>query len=108
MITNGVDSTQFKPRRKDQDLQKKFGLDGKFVSGYIGTHGLAHSLETILDAARQLKDSQGHDQYRFVLLGDGAKKLALQQRAEKENIDNVIFIDSVSKDQVVRYWSLLD
>ena len=108
VITNGVDSTQFKPRRKDQDLQKKFGLDGKFVSGYIGTHGLAHSLETILDAARQLKDSQEHDQYRFVLLGDGAKKHALQQRAEQENLDNVIFIDSVSKDQVVRYWSLLD
>ena len=108
VLTNGVDSTQFKPREKDKDLQKEYGLDGKFVSGYIGTHGLAHSLETILDAAGQLKDSPEHNQYRFVLLGDGAKKRTLQQRAEQENLDNVIFIDSVSKDQVVRYWSLLD
>ncbi|MBM3273430.1 glycosyltransferase family 4 protein, partial [Candidatus Kaiserbacteria bacterium] len=25
-----------------------------------------------------------------------------------EGLDNIIFVDSVSKDQVVRYWSLLD
>ena len=28
--------------------------------------------------------------------------------AREEGLDNVIFIDSVAKDQVARYWSLLD
>jgi hypothetical protein len=41
-------------------------------------------------------------------LGDGANKSVLRQRADTEGLNNVIFVDSVSKDQVVRYWSLLD
>ena len=43
-----------------------------------------------------------------LLLGDGANKAALQARARAEGLDNVIFVDSVPKEEVVRYWSLLD
>lgn len=28
--------------------------------------------------------------------------------AKSRNLDNVLFLDSVSKEQVSRYWSLLD
>ncbi len=45
------------------------------------------------------------DRFRFVLLGDGANKAA---RARAEGLDNVVFVDSVPKDEVVRYRSLLD
>lgn len=108
VVTNGVDISRFSPRDKDLELLQQLSLQGKFVAGYIGTHGLAHSLETILDAAKMLKSAPNGDRIRFLLLGDGANKARLRQRAKDEGLDNVIFVDSVPKDQVVRYWSLLD
>ena len=108
VVTNGVDSTRFKPRDKDVELVTALGLEKKFVAGYIGTHGLAHALDTVLDAAKMLTATPGGDLFRIILLGDGARKAELQARAVAEDIDNVIFVDSVSKDEVVRYWSLLD
>ena len=108
VVTNGVDVSRFSPRNKGAELLRKHDLQGKFVVGYIGTHGLAHALATLLDAAKALKAAPDGDRFRIILLGDGANKAALRQRAQTEGLDNVIFVDSVSKDQVVRYWSLLD
>ena len=108
VVTNGVDSSRFKPRGKDQELLKEYGLENKFVVGYIGTHGLAHSLNTILDAAKILLHSVESNDFRFIFLGDGANKSTLLQRAQSEKLENVIFVDSVSKETVVKYWSLLD
>jgi glycosyltransferase involved in cell wall biosynthesis len=42
------------------------------------------------------------------MLGDGACRATLHARAKAEGLNNILFIESVSKDQVVRYWSLLD
>jgi len=108
VVTNGVDTSRFSPRNKDAELLRQHSLQGKFVAGYIGTHGLAHALDTLLDAAKTLKTAPDGDRFRIILLGDGANKTALRQRAQTEGLDNIIFVDSVSKDQVVRYWSLLD
>ncbi|MGV3468686.1 glycosyltransferase family 4 protein [Limnobacter sp.] len=108
VVTNGVDVSRFTPRNKDDELLQLHGLQGKFVAGYIGTHGLAHALDTVLDAAKALKTTADGNRFRFILLGDGANKAALQKRARVEGLDNIIFVDSVSKDQVVRYWSVLD
>lgn len=108
VITNGVDRSRFSPRPKDQELVSRLGLEDKFVAGYIGTHGMAHALDTLLDAARIMADAPDGDRYVFLLLGDGAEKQALETRARREGLDNVRFIDTVSKDDVARYWSVLD
>ena len=106
VITNGVDATRFQPRKKDSDLVAKLGLEGRFVAGYVGTHGMAHALETILEVASMAKVHG--DPFSFVLLGDGARKAELRRQAQVMSLDNVIFIDSVPKGEVARYWSLLD
>jgi glycosyltransferase involved in cell wall biosynthesis len=108
VITNGVDIKRFISREKDDSLIEIYGLQDKFIVGYIGTLGLAHALDTILDAARTLKTAQDGSRFRFIFLGDGANKIHLQKRAEEEELDNVMFIDSVEKSEVVRYWSILD
>ncbi len=108
VVTNGVDTSRFRPQPKDAELLARLGLQGKFVAGYIGTHGLAHGLETILEAADHLRRQPGGDVYRFILLGDGARKLVLMNQAREMGLDNVVFIDSVPKEEVVRYWSILD
>ena len=104
VVTNGVDLSQFKPRSKDPALERQLGLEGKFVVGYIGTHGLAHALETVLDAAERLRGTD----VVFLLLGDGARKQALREVAARRGLDNVVFIDTVPKAEVPRYWSILD
>lgn len=108
VVTNGVDISRFRPQPKDSELIRRLGLEGKFVVGYIGTHGMAHALETVLDAARQIQRVAGGGRYRFMLLGDGAQKRRLVSKAKSMRLENVIFLDSVPKDEVVRYWSLLD
>ena len=108
VVTNGVDLTRFRPREKDPELVARYGLEGKFVAGYVGTHGLAHGLETLLAAADRVRTNGRGESFRFVLLGNGARKQALREQAARMNLNNVIFIDSVPKDQVPRYWSLLD
>ncbi|MBL9140514.1 MAG: glycosyltransferase family 4 protein, partial [Phycisphaerae bacterium] len=104
VVTNGVDVSQFKPGTKDVALTKQLGLEGKFVAGYIGTHGMAHALETLLQAAEQLQDQD----IAFLFLGDGARKQALRDIAQERGLKNVVFIDSVPKADVPKYWALLD
>ena len=108
VVTNGVDMSRFKPMPKDLELLQSLGLEGKFIGGYVGTHGLAHHLETILDAAEICAAEPGAERFHFLLLGDGARKQALKEDAIRRGLSNVTFIDSVPKDQVSRYWSLLD
>ncbi len=108
IVTNGVDGSRFKFQEKDQELVARYGLEGKFVAGYIGTHGMAHALETLLDAAENIQKVPGGKSFRFLFLGHGARKNELMELAGSKGLDNVIFIDSVPKEEVVRYWSLLD
>jgi glycosyltransferase involved in cell wall biosynthesis len=108
VITNGVDLTRFRPQPKDTELVARYGLEGKFVAGYVGTHGMAHGLSTLLAAAARIRDLPGGDRYRFLFLGDGATKRTLMEEAKSLGLDNVIFIDSVPKSEVARHWSLLD
>jgi len=107
VVTNGADLSLFHPRPRDAELVERLGLSGKFVAGYIGTHGLAHSLETLLEAARLLQ-ADGRDEIRLLFLGNGAAKAALVARAAELKLGNVLFVDTVPKAEVVRYWSLLD
>lgn len=108
VVTNGVDLERYRPLGKDVELVKTYGLEGKFVLGYIGTHGLAHALETLLDAAARFQNEATDQSCVFLFLGDGASKRRLIDCAGQRQMENVIFIDSVPKDQVVRYWGLLD
>ncbi len=104
VVTNGVDISQFKPRPKDAALTAQLGLEGKFVAGYIGTHGLCHGLETLVEAAERLRGTG----IVFLFLGDGARKQHVRDMAAEKKLDNVVFIDSVPKAEVPRYWSILD
>ncbi|MDH4980673.1 glycosyltransferase family 4 protein [Hyphomicrobium sp. D-2] len=107
VVTNGADLSLFKPRQRDAELTEAHGLTGKFVAGYIGTHGMAHALQTLLDAAEILQE-QGRDDIHLLFLGNGATKAHLVARAAEMNLRNATFVDSVPKSEVVKYWSLLD
>lgn len=108
VVTNGVDLSRFSPRPRDLSLLRELELEGRFVVGYVGTHGMAHALDTLLDAAHDLANQEETRDVAFLMLGDGAEKARLKARAQAMGLRNVRFVDSVSKAEVVRYWSLLD
>ena len=108
VVTNGVDLSHFAPQAKDAALVQQLALQDMFVAGYIGTHGLAHALETLLAAAHTLQEMPAAQNVRLVFLGDGARKAAIAAQGQAMGLRNVLFLDSVSKQQVVRYWSVLD
>ena len=108
VVTNGVDVSRFTPRPRDPALEAALAFNDCFVAGYIGTHGMAHGLETLLDAMERLRAHPEGRQIRLLFLGDGAKKAELQTAAQRRQLDNVRFVGSVPKSEVARYWSLLD
>lgn len=108
VVTNGVDVSRFRPMPKDAELVERLGLGGRFVAGYIGTHGLAHHLDTIVETAALLDKGPQREEIRILMLGDGADRARLKSLAEAQGLSNILFLESVPKDQVVRYWSLLD
>ena len=106
VIKNGVDKDCFKPIPKDTQLIKDLHLEGKQIIGYIGTHGMAHKLDFILDCAKALDTNDNN--YHFLFIGDGAQKAELELYCQKLGCQNVTMLDSVPKSEVKRYISILD
>jgi len=105
VVTNGVELSRYAPRPRDNALAREWGLEpGDFVVGYIGTHGMAHALGNVLDAAA-LPESE---KIRFVLVGPGAERENLVRRAKELNLKNVVFIPAQPKEKMPRIWSLCD
>jgi len=104
VITNGANMELFFPREKDEGLLKRLRLENKFVVGYLGTHGLAHSLDFIIRSISKIEDESIH----FLFVGDGAMKEHIVKFANELSLNNVTFLDSISKDKMPQYLSIID
>lgn len=106
VVLNGVDLTIYEPaQHKDLELAKQYDLEGKFVAGYIGTHGMAHGLENIVEVAEKLKQ---HDDIRIVFAGGGATRQTVVELVKEKQLSNVVLIDRQPKEMMPRVWSLCD
>lgn len=103
VVTNGVLTENFLARPRDAKLVEELGLDGKFVVGYLGTHGMAHKLDFILDC---VADAPAN--VHFLFLGGGAAKEALVAQVAREAYPNVTMLSSVPKSEIGRYISVTD
>ena len=104
IVTNGANLELFQPVDKNKKILHTLGLENKFIFGYIGTHGLAHGLEFIIDSIKEIEDERIH----FLFIGTGAKKATVVALAEKLQLNNVTFLDPVTKSEVVDYISVID
>jgi len=66
---------------------------GKTCIVYAGAHGVANMLDSYIKAA----DLSKSDNFHFFLIGDGPEKARLKSMVEKSEIDNITFLDSISK-----------
>ncbi len=105
VIKNGADLTLYKPVTGTNRLAESLGVQGKFVAAYLGTHGMAHHLETVLHAAQRLRE---YPDIVLVLAGDGAERQRLAALRDELGLDNVLMLDQQPKEQMPWLWALSD
>lgn len=101
MIPNGADLDIVKPGETNNWVREKHDLGTKFVVTYLGAHGRANHLIQMLESAKILKDKD--TDVVLMLVGDGMEKPMLKEKAKQWGLDNILFVDSVSKSVVVDY-----
>lgn len=106
VVVNGVDLATYHPvKEKNKALLEQYGLANKFVVAYIGTHGMAHALDKVLDAATML---QQHENICFMFAGGGAARAALEESVSQRGLSNVVLIPRQPKAMMPALWSLCD
>ena len=105
VVMNGADLARYGPRPRDEALAQAWGVGGRFVVGYVGTHGMAHALGNVLDAAERLRDAPD---IVFLFVGAGAERDMLIADARRRGLDNVVFQPVQPKDNLASVWSLCD
>ena len=67
---------------------EKHNLSGKFVVLYSGNLGLAGDVDVLLEVAAEIT----RNDIIFVIIGEGARKVRMQEKARSLNIENVVFL----------------
>jgi colanic acid biosynthesis glycosyl transferase WcaI len=106
VVTNGADTTKLTPGCAPPSLREKLGIENKLVVSYIGTVGMAHGLQLILDAADECRSRVSEVQ--FVIVGSGAERNDLEVQATRRGLANVTFVGRVDHSDIVDYWRLSD
>ena len=105
VIKNGVELGLFQRDTSGEAMRARLGLEGKTVAAYFGTHGMAHHLETVLEAAQILaKDPR----IVFVLVGDGAERSRLLELKNQQGLSNVLMLDQQPKEAMPELWATAD
>jgi len=107
IIPNGVDTDLFTPRRPDLELLKKYGLEGNFVIGYIGSIRKIEGLSLLIDA--YAKGSFSKKGCHLIIVGDGFEREILERKCMEEGLQQgVIFTGNVPHNEVLKYYSLIN
>ncbi|XOB65732.1 glycosyltransferase family 4 protein [Deferribacteres bacterium DY0037] len=103
-IPNGVylDEASFETNTDSNDKLSKIDC-GKITVGYVGTLGIANSLNSFINVALSLKEDK---RFQFVLVGDGNERSRLEALAN--GAENIVFTGSVSRSDVKVVYEKLD
>jgi glycosyltransferase involved in cell wall biosynthesis len=106
IVENGVESDLFSPRVNNADLRTELGGEGKFVVAYIGTMGMAHGLETLVQAATELQKTA--PDVMFLMVGEGSDKERVINRARSQGLTNMRFVGQQPREKVPEFISISD
>lgn len=89
----------------ENELRKKYGLSNKIVALYGGNIGLPQQLENIIDLA----DAVQHlENLVFLIIGWGTQKEKIMALASEKKLGNVIFKDSVNRNELGKILKISD
>jgi glycosyltransferase involved in cell wall biosynthesis len=89
IITNWGDVETVRPSAGD--------TGGAFVVQYAGNIGRTHGVETLLEAAKELR---GDASIRFMIIGSGARRAAVERAIASENLANVRLLEPVAREDL--------
>jgi glycosyltransferase involved in cell wall biosynthesis len=93
-ITNGIENIKFEELNTLPSVKSE-----KFVITYVGNIGIAQNIETLVDAAKELKNIQVN------IVGEGNRYKFLKNYANKNQISNVEFFGKVPRDKMIDFYN---
>tara|TARA_Y100000741_G_scaffold364661_1_gene356442 strand:+ start:749 stop:1966 length:1218 start_codon:yes stop_codon:yes gene_type:complete len=116
LVNMGIDKSKIKVVENGFDLNKTLNptisineveaiykiKKNNFIISFIGTVGMAHGLNIILDSSKKLKDVV------FLVVGEGAEKKSLIEKTRIGKIKNIKFIDNISWQEIVNINQVID
>jgi len=94
LIPNGCDRDIFAD--PPQAWRPDGVVDRDLLAVFTGAHGLANGLDSVLDAAAELR-RRGRIDIKIALVGNGMLKQHLATRVATEGLDNVLMLDPLPK-----------
>lgn len=104
-IPNGI-APEERPKKQPQrhiDLITRYREKGYFIVMYLGGFAPANALDELVESARHT----GRE-VMFMLVGNGLHKAPLKRYAKQHNLSNIMYLDTVEKDQVQCILELAD
>ena len=105
VIRNGVDLEFYRPLPRPDMLAQQLGASGKFIASYIGTVGMAHAVENLVDVADLLRL---REDILLLIIGEGARKNAVERLVAERRLTNIKVLPAVGKKAVRDYYALSD
>jgi colanic acid biosynthesis glycosyl transferase WcaI len=100
VVENGVETDLFTPfpHAASQTLRHELADGAAFLVCYAGTMGMAHRLETLLDAAAELQ--QQKVSVRLILVGEGSEKNRIKALSASRGLQNIRFLDQRPREKM--------
>jgi glycosyltransferase involved in cell wall biosynthesis len=106
VIKNGVDLSRFTSDPVAADaFRAQHGLTGKFVASYVGTHGMAHGLDSVIAAAERLKH---RTDIAILMVGGGAERERIRATRDRRGLTNIVMLDQLPKEAMPAVWGASD
>jgi glycosyltransferase involved in cell wall biosynthesis len=106
LIPNMADVDCFRPAPKEEQLEKKFEVQKKFVVTYAGAVGVANGLDYFLEIARA--SHKANLPIQFFLCGEGAVLDRLKASAGHFGLGNLTFVGFQNREGVRALLSVSD
>lgn len=88
--TNGVDPERFAPTVSGSALREEYGLQSKFVIGFVGTFGVWHGVPVLAESLRETLRRIPHA--HCLLVGDGALRPEVEAIIKRDGLGEHITI----------------
>lgn len=98
VIYNWIDTEEIQPLSRETVFRTECGFTAKdFVVLYAGNIGYSSGADLIIEAAKMLLDKP---EVKFLFVGEGPSKSAVQELAKGANLNNVFFVPFQARERV--------
>ncbi len=99
------DTESFRGAPRNNPFREELGLNGKFVVLFSGNHSIVHPMDTLLEAARLLRDEE---KIAFVFIGSGMRVGDVTQFREFHELKNVLQVGHQPRERLHQTLTFAD